>query len=257
MKSNYNSLFLNTFSTSTTSSHQNPNDNELSISIIIDNHYKETFKLTSKTAINRYCSQLLTKYKIDTSLKPKLIEQITNHINLIKLRQKSLSLKEEEIVQRLYNQGISYKERHLQKIEKLKEQLQNEENKHIYFSPRISYKSKILKTKDTKPKNTKYIYEIQRIINKDNEMKECHQFTKHNDIKEQITKQQLPKAIKYNKKELQIKRTICFSINSLKHKNTIHSKDSNNHKSMMHHNNTLYRTKQFSIINDLTKNILH
>ena len=116
MKSNHNSLFLNTFSISTTSSHQNPNDNELSISIIIDKHYKETFKLTSKTAINRYCSQLLTKYKIDTSLKPKLIEQITNHINLIKLRQKSLSLKEEEIVQRLYNQGISYKERHLQKI---------------------------------------------------------------------------------------------------------------------------------------------
>ena len=126
MKSNHNSLFLNIFSTSTTSSHQNSNDNELSISIIIDNHYKETFKLTSKTAINRYCSQLLTKYKIDTSLKPKLIKQITNHINLIKLRQKSLSLKEEEIVQRLYNQGISYKERHLQKIEKLKEQLQNE-----------------------------------------------------------------------------------------------------------------------------------
>jgi hypothetical protein len=84
-------------------------------------------------------------------------------------------------------------------------------------------------------------------------MKECHQFTKHNDIKEQITKQQLPKALKYNKKELQIKRTICFSINSLKHKTTTLSKDSNNHKSMMHHNNNLYMKKQFSIINDLTK----
>ena len=186
------------------------------ISLVVDEYQDERFKIRRIKDVDRICAFLVEKYNIDNKVKERLNKEIKEYIAKIRKKKYMLTIREKELVKRLYERGIIRLKAHEEKIENIKELIKEEEFKTLSFSPRINAKASnyerrmnTLSVSDlnsvydkySKKKVIKENIEMQRIRKKNIEIDKCKQFISFKELKQKAEIK--PKGLRYENLSIQ------------------------------------------------------